>query len=239
MSPMGEEVLRVVLIGARGKMGRFADELLRETAGLEIVSRPRRGEVDVETLGLTGAQVGLDLTEAGQGGRHGMAMIAAGIAPVIGTSGVSLEENRCLDDAARERGIGGLVVPNFSLGVWLLQRACDEAARFFPDAEIIEMHNKSKKDAPSGTALDTAERMSSARGFDAEQTLPIHSVRIPGLYSNQEVIFGGAGEVLRLRHETYSPACFAAGIQAALRYAASATGVGRGIGAAFETLGVR
>jgi 4-hydroxy-tetrahydrodipicolinate reductase len=158
---------------------------------------------------------------------------------VIGTSGVSLEENQELHEAALEVGLGGLVVPNFSLGVWLLQRACEEAARFFPDAEILEMHALTKKDAPSGTALDTAERMDAVRDGDGQEDIPIHSVRIPGLFSNQEVMFGGRGEVLRLRHETYSLQCFEAGILAALRYAADARGVGRGIGLAFEHNGVR
>jgi 4-hydroxy-tetrahydrodipicolinate reductase len=233
------ETLRVVIIGAGGRMGRMASALLDAQADLEVVAGLGRGDDLARGLEASGADVGLDLTVAGCGATHGMAMLAAGVRPVIGTSGVSLEENQELHEAALEAGLGGLVVPNFSLGVWLLQRACEEAARFFPEAEILEMHAPTKKDAPSGTALDTAERMEAVRDGDGQEEIPIHSVRIPGFYSNQEVMFGGRGEVLRLRHETYGMQCFEAGILAALRYAAGARGVGRGIGVAFEHLGVR
>ncbi|MCB9916520.1 MAG: 4-hydroxy-tetrahydrodipicolinate reductase [Planctomycetes bacterium] len=230
---------RVAVIGAPGRMGRMACALLEAQTDLAVVARVGRGEDLGDALVRSEAELGLDLTVAGAGAAHGERMLELGVRPVIGTSGVSLDENRALDELARERGLGGLVVPNFSLGVWLLQRACEEAARFFPDAEIVEMHGKHKKDKPSGTALDTAERMAAARDAEVEGSVPIHSVRLPGLYSNQEVMFGGLGEVLRLRHETYSMQCFEAGILAALRYASRALGVGRGIGAAFEDLGVR
>ena len=233
------ETLSVVIVGAGGRMGRMASELLDSQPDLEVVARLGRGDDLASGLRASGASVGLDLTVAGCGAAHGLAMLEAGIRPVIGTSGVSLEENQELHEAALELGLGGLVVPNFSLGVWLLQRACEEAARFFPDAEILEMHSPQKKDAPSGTALDTRERMDAVRDGDGDEEIPIHSVRLPGLFSNQEVMFGGRGEVLRLRHETYSLQCFEAGILASLRYAAAASGVARGIGVAFEHLGVR
>lgn len=233
------EQLRVAVVGASGRMGGMAIQLIGAQPDLRVVARLGSADDLDSALRESEAQLGLDLTVAGLGTSHGLAMIEAGVRPVIGTSGVSLEQNHRLDEAARSAEIGGLVVPNFSLGVWLLQRACEEAARFFPEAEIIEMHSPKKKDAPSGTALDTAERIAFARDSDATTGTPIHSVRIPGLYSNQEVMFGGPGEVLRLRHETYGMQCFEAGILAALRYSAHASGVGRGIGLAFEDRGVR
>ncbi len=233
------EPIRVGVIGAGGRLGSHSCALIEESRDLSLVAR--LGSSDDLERGLREgeAHVGLDLTVAGLGGDHGLVMLEAGVRPVIGTSGISIEENRRLDEAARARGLGGLVVPNFSLGMWLLQRACEEAARFFPHAEIVESHSITKRDAPSGTSTDTAERISRARGEEEPGDTPIHSVRLPGVLSNQEVIFGGEGELLRLRHETYHLSSFSAGILAALRYAATAEGVGRGIGLAFEARGVR
>ncbi len=165
-------------------------------------------------------------------------MLEAGVRPLIGTSGVTLEENARLDALARERSLGGLVVPNFSLGMWLLQRAAAEAAVHFEKAEIVEMHHEKKRDAPSGTALDTAERMNAARGnasLEGSSTpIPIHSVRLPGLYAHQLVILGSAGETYTLRHDMMGPEAFGPGILAGLAHAARAEGVGRGIGVAFD-----
>ncbi len=225
--------LRVAVVGAAGKMGRFACELLEATPGFEVVARVERGHDLEAALAEARPEVGLDLTVAGLGREHGLRMLAAGVRPVIGTSGVSLEDTEALDAEARRRGLGGLVVPNFSLSVWVLQQACELAARHFEAVEIVESHHATKVDAPSGTALDTAERLAAVQGRDDPRSIPIHSLRLPGLYSNQEVVFGGPGEVLRIAHETYGRECFAPGILAALRYARTAAGIARGIGPAF------
>jgi 4-hydroxy-tetrahydrodipicolinate reductase len=225
--------LKIAVVGAGGRMGSLARERIVGVGDLELVASLGRGDALRRALEDSGAEVGLDLTAAGQGAAHGMEMLAARVRPVIGTSGVTCEENEALDRAARAVGLGGLVVPNFSLGIWLLSRAVEEAARHYPRVEVIEMHHANKLDAPSGTALNTAERIGRVQGRPAQE-VPIHSVRIPGLLSNQEVMFGGEGEVLRLRHETYGLACFGPGILAALRYAAAAEGVERGIEHAFE-----
>ena len=218
-------------------MGRHAVGLLAGTPSFQVVAMLGRGECTPDRLRACGALLGLDLTVAGLGAEHGALMLEAGLRPVIGTSGVSIEENDSLDAMARELGLGGLVVPNFSAGVWLQQRAAEEAARFSPQAEIVERHGPHKVDAPSGTALDTAERIGRARDSDTAGEVPIHSIRLPGLLSNQEVAFGGRGEVLRIVHETYGQDCFSAGILSALRYVATAQGVGRGVGVAFESCG--
>jgi 4-hydroxy-tetrahydrodipicolinate reductase len=223
--------LRVVLVGARGRMGRFSAQLLREAEGFELVA-----ELDVEhdlerELGECDAELGLELTVAGRGHAHGMAMLRAGVRPVIGTSGVSLEENQELDRLARAQGLGGLVVPNFSLGMQILQQASLLAASCFESCEIVELHHAGKKDAPSGTSLDTAERIA-ARGGREASSIPIHSVRLPGLYSHQAVLFGARGETLTLRHDMSGPEAFGEGILLALRHAAVAQGVGRGLGVA-------
>ena len=225
--------LRVAIVGAGGRMGRFAKDLLSRTSGFEIVAEIGRADDLAGVLRRSRPQVGLEVTRAGRGFEHGAAMLECGVRPLIGTSGVSLEENARLDAIARELSLGGLVVPNFSLGMWLLQRACVEAGSHFSKAEIIEMHHEKKPDAPSGTALDTAERMRAARPRGAAE-IAIHSVRLPGMYSHQEVILGSEGETYTLRHDMSGPEAFGPGIVAGVRYAASAVGVGRGIGLAFE-----
>jgi 4-hydroxy-tetrahydrodipicolinate reductase len=226
-------ILRVAIVGARGRMGRFAADLLGRTAGFEVAATIERAD-DLEVrLRAAGVRVALDVTRAGLGFDHGRIMLGCGVRPVIGTSGVSLDENARLDAIAREHSLGGLVVPNFSVGMWLLQQAAVEGAKAFDRAEIVEMHHERKKDAPSGTALDTAERMKAARGKESAE-VPIHSVRLPGLYAHQVVILGGAGETYTLRHDMSGPEAFATGILASLRHASTAVGVARGIGAALR-----
>lgn len=230
---MSARPVRVAVVGAGGRMGRFALQLLGEEPGFEVVAAIERGEDLAARLCAAEAELGLDLTVAGRGALHGEVMLACGVRPVIGTSGVSLAENRALDELARRRSLGGLVVPNFSLGVWLMQRCCELAVQHLGRAEIIETHHERKRDAPSGTALDTAERLAARLGVPANR-FPIHSLRLPGPHSNQEVVFGGQGELLRIAHETYSIESFGPGILAALRHAHTALGVARGLGAALE-----
>lgn len=226
-------ILHVAIVGALGRMGRFAADLLGRTSGFAVATTIERGDDLAQRLRASKAEVALDVTRAGFGFEHGLTMLECGVRPVIGTSGVSLEENARLDAAARELSLGGLVVPNFSVGMWLLQQAAVGGARVFERAEIIEMHHERKQDAPSGTSLDTAERMKAARGRGSAE-IPIHSVRLPGLYAHQLVILGGAGETYTLRHDMSGPEAFATGILASLRHASKAVGVGRGIGVALD-----
>ncbi|MEW6073021.1 MAG: dihydrodipicolinate reductase C-terminal domain-containing protein [Planctomycetota bacterium] len=224
-------VLRTVVIGARGRMGRFSLELLAGEADFAVAAALDAGDDLPAALAACDATLGLDFTVAGRGHAHGRLLLEAGLRPVIGTSGVSAAETADLDRLARARGLGGLVVPNFSAGMWVLQRAALLAAAHFPACEIVELHHERKRDAPSGTALDTAARLAAARG-GAPAAIPIHSVRLPGLYAHQEVLFGAPGETLTLRHDMASPAAFGPGILAALRYAARAVGVACGLDAA-------
>ncbi|MBL8859506.1 MAG: 4-hydroxy-tetrahydrodipicolinate reductase [Planctomycetes bacterium] len=222
---------RVAVIGAQGRLGRFACALLERSHDFELVARVAASDDLEAVISETHPVVALDVTRAGLGCEHGLRLIALGVRPVIGTSGVSLAETRALDEAARARGLGGLVVPNFSLGMSLLQRAAVEAAQQFEACEIIELHHDQKRDAPSGTALDTAERMRAARGAQAPE-IPIHSVRLAGLYAHQVVIFGSAGETYTLRHDMSGPEGFGEGIGIALTHALTAVGVGRGLSVA-------
>jgi 4-hydroxy-tetrahydrodipicolinate reductase len=210
-------------------MGAFACELLRRDAGFELVAELER-EHDLElALRECAPVVGLDVTVAGLGVEHGRRMLAAGVRPVIGTSGVSRVEAAELDALARPRGLGGIVVPNFSLGIACLNRAAELLARSFPTVTILERHHDRKKDAPSATARDTAERLQVRRGG---APVPIHSVRSPGSYAHHEVLFGAPGETLSLRHDMLGPEAFGPGLLAALRHASSARGVAFGLEAA-------
>lgn len=243
--------LRVAVVGCRGRLGGFACELLRRSEGFELVGAYDQGDPWPERLGRDGATVALEATRAGQGFEHALAMLELGVRPLVATSGVSVEHSDTLDRRARSLGLGGLVVPNFSLGSVLLQRLSAELARHFPDVEILELHHERKHDAPSGTALETARRVAAARaaaGLSPRAThdagepsrgraadgVPIHAVRLPGLYAHQQVLFGAPGETLGLRHDMSGPEAFGPGILLGLRYCATATGVARGLDAALE-----
>jgi len=217
----------VVVIGAQGRMGRFSCELLERTPGFEVAARLGPRDDLERALQDSDAELGLDFTVAGLGAEHGQRLLAAGLRPVIGTSGVDAADTRRLDDQARERGLGGLVVPNFSLGMVWMQRLACELVRSFPAVEIVELHHERKRDAPSGTARDTARRLREARGTPAE--VPIHSLRLPGAYAHQELSFGAPGERLTLRHDMLGPEAFGPGILAALTHAARCEGVGHGL----------
>jgi len=140
--------------------------------------------------------------------------VLRGISPVIGATGRSAAEEAELAALCRERGVGGALVPNFAIGAVLMMRFAEEAARYFPTVEVIELHHDGKKDAPSGTARLTARRIETAA---ARGEVPIHSVRLRGLVAHQEVLFGGEGEVLTLRHDSLSRDSFMNGVLLAVR----------------------
>ncbi len=241
---MSSEPISVAVIGARGRLGSFACALLEERSDFDLVGRYDADDDWQGLLADSGARVALEATRAGLGFSHGISLLEAGVRPVIATSGVGRDETERLDRLARERGLGGLVVPNLSLGALLLMRFAAVAAGHMPDVEIVELHHERKADAPSGTAAETARRIAAARverprvarSSDAqpergglEAGVPIHSVRLPGFYAHQEVIFGALGETLSLRHDMSGPAAFGPGLLAALRHAASAEGVAIGL----------
>lgn len=230
---MSEKSIRIALVGASGRMGRFTQELLEDHPDLELVARIDRGEDISQVLEAAHPDVALDFTMAGVGADHGRVMLECGVRPLLGTSGIEPADDASLDAEAQKRGLGGLVVPNFCLGVWLQQEFALRAAAFLPSVEIVEEHHHEKLDAPSGTAADTAVQLAEVRGVDPAD-IPIHSLRLQGLYSNQSVVLGGPGEVLRITHENYGLEAFGPGILTALRYVAQAEGVARGIGHAFE-----
>jgi 4-hydroxy-tetrahydrodipicolinate reductase len=161
--------------------------------------------------------------------------IAYGIRPVVGTTGLSLEQIQELADFADKASTGCLIIPNFSIGMVLLQQAAITASQYFDHVEIIELHHNQKADAPSGTAIQTAqllaefgksfnpplvtetEKLPGARGSLAAEGVRIHSVRLPGLIAHQEVIFGAPGQIYTLRHDTSDRSCYMPGVLLAIR----------------------
>ena len=199
--------MRIALYGAAGKVGVALEPALIG-AGHEVV--------DGREQGSAGCDVAIDFTRPDANARSSTpgddavvenirACLAERVPVVIGTSGFDAE---AVDTAAREAGVPCFHAPNFALGAVLMMRFAEEAARIFPRAEIVELHAETKRDAPSGTAKATAARM----GTDPT----IHSVRLPGLVAHQEVVFGGPGETLTIRHDTSSRQAFVPGVLRAL-----------------------
>lgn len=218
---------RVAVLGASGRLGGVACAALREAAGIEWVGGFGSRDDWRSAISKLGVDVLFEATRAGLGALHGHDALERGVRVVIATSGLDDRDLAQLDALARSRALGGLVVPNFSMGALLLMQAAERIARHFTEAEILELHHPAKLDAPSGTAKETARRIEAVRA--RPNPVAIHSVRLPGLYAHQAVIFGASGETLSVRHDMQGPAAFAPGIVAAVRYAARAHGVRRGL----------
>jgi 4-hydroxy-tetrahydrodipicolinate reductase len=191
--------MRLAFFGADGKVGRALVPVL-ERAGHEVHGIEIGEEPDV-----AGLDAAVDFTTPDAAPKNVRAALDQGVSCVVGTTGWDPQP---LDAAAREHGLRVFVAPNFSVGAVLMMRFAQEAAQYFPRAEVIELHNEAKKDAPSGTARATADLI----GGDTA----IHSVRLPGLVAHQEVIFGSEGQLLTIRHDTTARESFADGVLLAL-----------------------
>lgn len=259
---MSENNIRVAVAGAGGRMGREVVKMVLNEADFELavaVSPSSAGKDAGELVGLPacGIVVAADLAEALLAAqadvlvdfttpqlavRHTLTAIEHGVRPVMGTTGFSPEDITKLDELCRERGIGGLIAPNFSIGAILMMKFAQEAAKYFPHLEIIEYHGDQKLDAPSGTAMKTAELIAQTRqemmqGSPNEhetlegarggqyQGFRIHSVRLPGVFAQQEVIFGAFGQSLKIRHDSYDRAGYMAGVGTAVRKVMHTTGL--------------
>ena len=258
-------MIRVGVLGAAGRMGRMVCRAVAEDPDLALVAAVnpgRSGEpvarmagvesVDVtvsespEALLTAQAEVAVDFTTPDSVMGNVRWAIENGIHVVVGTTGLAggdLDEIRRRLDEAGNRS-NAIVAPNFALGAVLLQRFAEEAARFFPAAEIIELHHEGKADAPSGTAMATAERMAGARTEDRRGPagesvagvrggdvggIRVHSVRLPGLVAHQEVIFGGVGQTLTIRHDSPQRESFMPGVILAVKAVAARPGLTVGL----------
>jgi len=183
--------VKVALNGRGGRVGRVLAPAL-EAAGHQLVE-------------LEQAEAMVDFTAPEAAPENVRRALEAGVPCVVGTSGWEPEP---LGELARERGLALFYAPNFAVGAVLMMRLAEEAARYLPRAEIVELHNEAKRDAPSGTARATAARLP---GDPA-----IHSVRLPGLVAHQEVLLGGEGQLLTIRHDAYSREAYVPGVLLAL-----------------------
>lgn len=228
----------VAVVGATGKMGTLATRLI--DAADDFTVHARLGSSD-PIDGIAGADLVLDLTLPAVSPTVVDAAVAHGIPALVGTSGWTAERlARLRSRLADAPELGVIVIPNFSLGSVLATRLAAIAAPFFDSIEIIEAHHAGKSDSPSGTAIRTAELIGEARSEQgpvaapfADQrargqqvaSVPVHSLRMDGVIAEQEVIFGGVGETLRIRHQTVSESSYEAGILLALRALPAARGL--------------
>ncbi|MFD0711184.1 4-hydroxy-tetrahydrodipicolinate reductase [Paenibacillus sp. GCM10027626] len=246
--------IRVAVIGAGGRMGREVVKMVLQDEQLELAAAvsPSSAGIDAGILvgaGACGVTISPDL-EAGLADARADVMvdftvpqaaygntktaILHGVRPVIGTTGFTPEQIDELDKLCRERELGGLIAPNFSIGAILMMQFAAQASKYFPHLEIIEYHGDQKLDAPSGTSVKTAELISEVRqelrqgNPKEEETIEgarggyyngfrIHSVRLPGVFAQQEVIFGAFGQTLKIRHDSYDRAGYMPGVAVAVK----------------------
>jgi len=234
----GGQPLRVVVVGAGGRMGQMACTALEGADDVELVARAGRGDDPAALARESGAQVAVDLSVPSASPGVVAGLVAAGVHVVVGTSGwdeAALGRLRQQLGEAPE-GTGVVVVPNFAIGAVLMTRFAEQAARWFTSVEVVEAHHPAKVDAPSGTAVRTAELIAAARAEagvaaapDATSSsldgargadvggVPVHSLRMAGVMAAQEVWLGNHGEVLTLRHEATDRTAYAPGLLLAVR----------------------
>lgn len=242
--------IRVAIAGARGKMGQEAVHTVMKNQDMELVAA-----LDYKEIGATLAETGLfpedyavpvftdleelhaqtrpdvlvDLTSPESVYKHTKTALDLKIRPVVGTTGFSDEELEELTQLAKETKVGCIIAPNFAVGAVLMMKFAEQAAKYLPDVEIIEMHHDQKLDAPSGTAMKTAHLISAHRPVHEQghvrekETIPgarganydgmrIHSVRLPGLVAHQQVLLGGEGQLLTIRHDSFNRGSFMSGV---------------------------
>jgi 4-hydroxy-tetrahydrodipicolinate reductase len=209
-------VIRVVVSGAAGRMGETVCEAVTAAEDMELVGRADPS-LDAPLAAVLGdADVVVDFSTPAAALDNVRACLAADVHAVVGTTGFDLDELRdAAEEAAREgRGARVFAAPNFAIGAVLMMQLARQAAPHMPECEIVELHHETKLDAPSGTAKRTATLIREAGGSVHE---PIHSIRLPGLVAHQEVIFGGEGETLSIRHDSTDRRSFMPGVLLAVR----------------------
>lgn len=234
--------VRVAVVGATGRMGTLVSRLVEESEGFELTAGvDSKGELSA----MLDADVVVDFSVPAVSPAVVDFAIEHGLNVLVGTSGWTSERIAAVEaKVGADPAVGVMIVPNFSLGSVLATRFATTAARFFDSIEIVESHGASKIDSPSGTAIRTAELMAAARtdgalvaAPHADQRargelvagVPVHSIRLQGVVATQEVLLGGTGEVLTIRHETFAPTAYEAGIALALRALPTARGVTVGL----------
>ncbi len=241
-------MIKVLVNGACGRMGTAVLRAVTDDSELELVAAVDRkegievgkliGEENIklktqqnlkQAIEMTKPDVMVDFTNPASVYDNVMTALNLGVSPVIGTTGLSEEQKGQIDELSRKQKVPAFIAANFAIGAVLMMTAARKIAEYMPQVEIIEMHHDRKLDAPSGTAITTAEMISEVRkpmkqGHPDEEEklagargaeingIPIHSVRLPGFVASQAVIFGGLGQTLTLRHDTIDRTSFMPGV---------------------------
>ena len=238
--------IKIIVNGACGKVGKEVVKAVSKESGLELV-----GAVDIAGtgsdigeitgIGKTGIKVTGDLVKAIIETKADVvvdftipktimnsikAAVEAKACVVVGTTGISENDLKEISSLCEKNGVNVLVAPNFAIGAVLMMKFASEAIKHMPKAEIIELHHDQKLDAPSGTSIKTAEMMKKSSGV---KDIPIHSVRLPGFVAHQEVIFGGLGQTLTIRHDSISRESFMPGVILAVKKIKSLKGLVYGL----------
>ena len=240
--------IRVGVLGALGKVGQAVCAAVEEADDLTLAAALDKGD-DLATLSEEQVEVVVDFTHPDAVMDNLAYCIGHGIHAVVGTTGFDRERlERLRDQLGEQPEVGVLIAPNFSIGAVLMMRFAAQAARFYESTEIVELHHPGKADAPSGTARRTAELIAAARdeaglgpqpdatssglegarGADAEG-VPVHAVRLRGLLAHQEVLLGGEGETLTIRHDSLDRVCFNPGVLLGVRTMPSRPGLTVGL----------
>ena len=240
--------IRVGVLGARGRMGAEVVKAVTNTSDLELVAQLDLGD-SLDQLVASGAQVVVDFTTPDSVMKNLEFLIQNEIHAVVGTTGFdSARIDSLSKELSKHPQVGLLIAPNFAIGAVLMMEFAEKAARYFDSAEIIEMHHPAKVDAPSGTAARTAELMTQARKDSKKAPMPdatkqslegargskvgdiqIHSIRAQGLVAHQEVLLGGVGETLTIRHDSLDRAGFMPGVLLGIRSVLNHPGLTHGL----------
>lgn len=237
--------MKVIVSGASGKMGQASCTAVDSAPDMTLVGKASRHDNLGDMIQSTRADVVVDMTHPSSVKQNVIGILENGAHAVVGTTGLTQDDLAELDALAKSKGKACIVCPNFAIGAVLMMQFAAQAARVLHDIEIIEYHHNKKADAPSGTALKTAEliqkhaevnttplvedeTVAGARG-GRHANIPIHSVRLPGVIANQDVILGGDGETLTLSHRSLSRECFMPGVLLCIRKAPEMSGVVYGL----------
>jgi 4-hydroxy-tetrahydrodipicolinate reductase len=242
---MGREIVKaiqgasdMVLFGAIAHNPKWEGQDIGEVVGIGAIEVPITCDAEPLLAMLSQEKqqgVIIDVTHPNGVYQNIRSAIAYGVRPVVGTTGLSLEQIQQLSEFADKASTGCILAPNFSIGVVLMQQAAIQASQYFDHVEIIELHHNQKADAPSGTAVQTAqllaemgktynpqqveetEKIPGARGGLAAENIRIHSIRLPGFVAHQEVIFGAPGQIYTLRHDATDRTCYMPGVLICVR----------------------
>lgn len=248
-------MIKVGVIGAMGKMGKEVVEAVCQDENLELVCAIDINNIDapvcanneVRIMGdlksaieIHKPDIMVDFTQPKYVFENAKICLENGVKPVIGTTGLTDEQISELKALTNSKNLGCLIAPNFSTGAVLMMMFAKQAAKYFDNAEIIELHHNQKKDAPSGTAIKTAlmmaetgkmsfetgnceetETIKGSRGGKSYSDIHIHSVRMPGYIASQEVLFGASGQIMSIRHDSMDRKCYMDGVKLAIKHIAN------------------